>query len=289
MDCDQVRELLEAYALGALDADEQARVEQHLAGCAECRQLVAEYAETVHRLPQALAAVSPLNPPSSLKDRVMQALPGEQPALPPALTPVAPVHPAQPGVSLQNGKGRQPLAVWQWALHQPRLWAVLAGVAVLLLLVLLAWNAQLNIALSQERTLREELANLVGQQETVLDVVDSPGTVRLVLRPPQGTSVAPNAPYGKLFARPDMPYVVAMAARLPRPPPGQAYVLWLTSGGETTLAGVLDVNGQGFGQLVLHIDHNGPSYDSAQINLQPRNSTTPAGQVVLVWNRQPNR
>src|SRR6266511_2070203 len=138
MDCEQIREKLEAYALGALDADEQARVEQHLAECAECRQLAAEYAETVNRLPQALATASPLTLPASLKDRVVQSLPGEQPAL----SQTAQLPSRQPGTS------------GQWALRRPRLWAAVAGIAALLLVVLLAWNAQLNVALAQERSLR---------------------------------------------------------------------------------------------------------------------------------------
>jgi anti-sigma factor RsiW len=35
--CDQFRELIEAYALGALDPEERSQLEAHLAtGCADC-------------------------------------------------------------------------------------------------------------------------------------------------------------------------------------------------------------------------------------------------------------
>jgi 5-hydroxyisourate hydrolase len=42
MDCARVRELLEEYALGALEPGEQAEVERHIEQCAECRELAAE-------------------------------------------------------------------------------------------------------------------------------------------------------------------------------------------------------------------------------------------------------
>src|SRR5262245_47623056 len=40
-----------ALALGALDEEERARVEAHLAGCDECRQLLAEYRGVADLLP----------------------------------------------------------------------------------------------------------------------------------------------------------------------------------------------------------------------------------------------
>jgi len=41
--CDQFRELIEAYALGALDAEERAGFEAHLAsGCQNCAKAVEE-------------------------------------------------------------------------------------------------------------------------------------------------------------------------------------------------------------------------------------------------------
>ena len=36
MDCDQVGELLDAYALGAAEADEAAALEEHVADCVRC-------------------------------------------------------------------------------------------------------------------------------------------------------------------------------------------------------------------------------------------------------------
>ena len=115
----------------------------------------------------------------------------------------------------------------------------------------------------------------------MLDVIDSPKASKALLRPPSGSTS--NA-YGKLFSRSDLADVVAMAARLPQPPTGQAYHLWLTSGGQTRLAGVLSINDQGFGLLTFKADHAGPVYESAQLTLQSLGATTPTTPAILTWS-----
>ncbi|HEY4019459.1 MAG TPA: anti-sigma factor [Pseudonocardiaceae bacterium] len=62
-----VHTLTGAYALDALDADERAAFEVHLAECADCVREVAELRATATRLGTAVA----LTPPESLKQRVL--------------------------------------------------------------------------------------------------------------------------------------------------------------------------------------------------------------------------
>lgn len=76
MSCDDVRELLEAYTLGVLEQDEHARVEAHLASCTGCRTLVAQYAEVLAGLPEALALASPLRLPETIKPPLLVAIEG---------------------------------------------------------------------------------------------------------------------------------------------------------------------------------------------------------------------
>src|SRR6266540_3393155 len=75
-ECTKTRELLEAYALGALDAEERTQVESHLGTCARCRRLADELLEVAHALPGALAAASDVRVPPSLKSQLLRVLPG---------------------------------------------------------------------------------------------------------------------------------------------------------------------------------------------------------------------
>src|ERR671911_72022 len=79
-DCQTTREMLEAYALGALEDDERRAVERHLQTCTECRPLAAELVETAHKLPLAVGAASPLRPPEALKARLVRELEPEESA-----------------------------------------------------------------------------------------------------------------------------------------------------------------------------------------------------------------
>jgi hypothetical protein len=255
--------MIEVYALGALDAPDQAMLETHLAECAACRQLLNEYTEMVNALPQAVALASPLQPPASLKARVLQSLETAPPPTPAASAP-------------KKSQPTFPRPKSSWWRTRP----LAAATLTLLIVLLLGWSVQLSVALARERALRAEFANLVDKQEVVLEVIDSNKTTRRVLLPSaEGASDA----YGKLFTRSDLPHVVAMAARLPQPPAGQGYHLWVTGDSRTQLAGVLKVNEQGFGLLIFDADHDGPIYDSAQITLQPVDSTRPAGSPILTW------
>jgi hypothetical protein len=238
---------LEAYALGALEPAERAEVERHLAGCPDCRARVRELEAAAHLLPQALAAVSPLEPPADLERRVLAGIPAKPP-------------PERPRRRLR-----------------PRAQVALAGLA---LLVVAGSAVSIQLAIGRERDTRSRLERIVGQQPIVFEVVDSPETVKRLLRPADPRF---GRSYGKLYTRADLRDVVAIAARLPAAPEGRAYHLWLTSAGRTRLAGVLSVR-NGFGLLVLKGDRPGPVFERAELTLQAPGADRPAGARVLGWS-----
>ena len=70
-----VRELLPAYALGALEAAEATDVARHVTGCPECRAELSDF----ERLADALAlAVPEAAPPAALRGRLLAAVQREQ-------------------------------------------------------------------------------------------------------------------------------------------------------------------------------------------------------------------
>jgi anti-sigma-K factor RskA len=125
---DQFRELIEAYAIGSLDAPERAQVEAHLAGgCDDCEQTLQE----ARWLVSQLAYLAPTAEPSDmLKGRLLQTVRAE----------------VAEGGTQQQVVRRTGVPVWLWA-----------GVAALLLFsAYSAWN---------ERQLRNAVANLQQQAE----------------------------------------------------------------------------------------------------------------------------
>jgi anti-sigma factor RsiW len=70
VNCDQVRDLAAGYVLGALEPSEERAVREHLASCPEPHE---EFAELGSVVPALAEAVELVQPPASLKERVMAA------------------------------------------------------------------------------------------------------------------------------------------------------------------------------------------------------------------------
>jgi len=253
----RISDLLEAYALGALEPRERAAVEAHLETCPECRRAAAELGEAAHNLPAALAAASPLAPPPKLERSLLRRIEAERSAA------------ASDGARRARGRVRR----W-W---RPRV--ALPVAALVLAAAFGVWNLQLSSALSEERSARARLAELVGHQEVVLEVVDSDKAVRRVLLPPD--SVGSRA-YGKVFTSSDLPQAVAMAARLRPAAEGRTYQLWLIGPGHARRAGTFDVNAEGFGLLVFRRADTDRAYEEARLTLQSPDARHP-GTPVLAW------
>jgi hypothetical protein len=75
----EAREMLEAYALGALERSERQAVDGHLAECAACRQQVAELEAVVAVLPETLPEQVPSR---ALRERLLAAASADLPAAP---------------------------------------------------------------------------------------------------------------------------------------------------------------------------------------------------------------
>lgn len=88
MDCDEARDLLDAYADNALGLADAARLNRHLQGCVTCRAEL----DAIRGLGHALRAQVPYHrAPEALRQRVLAGLPqGAAATLPPA-------RPVQPG------------------------------------------------------------------------------------------------------------------------------------------------------------------------------------------------
>lgn len=238
----EVKDLLEAYALGALEPAEADIVAAHLTSCPSCREELAGYRRLTDAFPDALTDASPLRVHPSLGRRVLAR------------------------VQAPSAR-RRPM--------RGALWPVAAAVLLLLSLSSVAWAVHLNRELTATLngnvppatagTIASSLSP--AEQERVLEVIDSPTTVRDTLKPVDPSTPAYRRSYGRLWTRTDGSDVVVMVNFLPPPAPGQHYELVLTANGHTTDAGRLQLDRDGFAMLLFKADHNGPRYQRCVVTL----------------------
>jgi len=76
---EELLDLADVYALGALDGEELAQFQAHLsAGCAECQTRVKDAGDALAMVPQA---ITPLTPPDRAKSRLFEQIDAEKPGL----------------------------------------------------------------------------------------------------------------------------------------------------------------------------------------------------------------
>ena len=198
-DCDQFRELIEAYALGALDASERAALEAHFAtGCKDCAQAVAE----ARGLASQLAYLAPDAAPSDmLKGRLMRTVRGEaQASQRPALQ-----KPAVP--------------FWMWA----------AVAALVVFSVYSAWSMHnLRITIDEERA---RAAALLQQQKALKEQYELEKRGAMILTDPSSASIAlkgqdPEAPMLEAKWHAQLGLCV-MGHKVPMPAAKHVLQLWL--------------------------------------------------------------
>ncbi len=69
-DHEELQDLLAAFALGAVDPDEEEMVRAHLAGCATCTEIARRLLQAVGAVP---LAVEPATPPARLREQILTA------------------------------------------------------------------------------------------------------------------------------------------------------------------------------------------------------------------------
>ncbi|HEY2459474.1 MAG TPA: anti-sigma factor [Candidatus Acidoferrum sp.] len=209
---DQFRELIEAYALGTLDAQERAALETHLAtGCAECATALQE----ARWLTSQLAYLAPTEQPSDmLRGRLLQAVRADQ------------SNARQPA----NTSTSIPVPYWLWA----------AVAALLILTTYSAWDSrrlQREIQATNQRASDEIAKRHALEQE--LTVAKLQAHEALILSDPASIKISlpcknPAMPKLEAVWHPTMGIVVT-GWKIPMPSNHRVFQLWLipkTPGGK---------------------------------------------------------
>jgi hypothetical protein len=266
--CDDVREDIEAWAIGALDNDEAQAVEAHLASCSDCEAL----ADVAREDAGMLALAVPLErAPAGLKARTLAAAQVLE-------------FPARSG---------------------QRWWQAAAAVLVLGGAGLLGWSAYLQSEVnglegrnasiasaataqgSDVATMRTELVQasarseqLTDSHDAVVQIVAQPDVVRA---PMEGTASAPRAT-GRYVWSPAERLGALVVSELPQLDDDETYRMWVVHEDEWVAAGSFEVDEEGRGRLVVrNLDSESTSdIIGFAISVEPQTgSDARTGDVVL--------
>lgn len=227
------------YAFETLPAEERREFETHLDGCRECRREVSDAAAVAESLGRAVTA---LNPPAGLRERVIAAAREERPIA---------------GTTGARGRNLQG-AMAPWLLAAASLAAIGLG--------LYAWmlHGQLGDTDARLRSAQARLSEIESQvallrragEETsqATDVLSAPDVVRVDLA---GQADAPGA-RGRAFWSPTRGLVLA-ARDLPDLPQGRVYQLWVVTASAKVSAGVLRPDADGRIQAIARVTARQPT------------------------------
>lgn len=247
---EHVDDLIDLYALGALESDEQTAVDQHLDECGRCGRLLAETKELV-----LLLAWTPdqHDPPPVLHDRLIRRVQQLQ---------------------RLDGDDRQP---WWHRLipdlrrRTPQLAFGLAGVMAALLL----FFGSRTVSLQQEvASLRAQLST----QQLVVDVLRSPDTRVVALSNQTG------GPEGaaQLLLDPARERALLVTSALPRLPEDQTYQLWLIGNNTPESMGTFEVNQQGVASIVVQANRPLNQFQAVGVSIEPTGGSPQPTNVILL-------
>ena len=273
MDCSDVEERVVPYLRGALERDEAAALEKHIAGCRECSRAMAEEMVTDLAL-----AVPQKDPPQSVKDRLFGR-----------------VRSLSPPKSVSRKPGnRGPKSAGRFTRRAALGWG--GGAAVALAVVLLATGVWLNdrlddvsrdaeqlsneLALARERE-SEVMSAVEGHREATYELIRMSSTPGTAVNTLQGTGPWSTARGVVMFSYTSNRGLL-LVTDLPALPPDRIYQVWLIRNGVKYSAGWFTVDPLGYGQTIIIPLEPFGQFDGMGITIEPKGgSGGPTGVNVL--------
>ncbi len=279
LDCEPVREDIEAYTLGALEAVSARRLEAHVRDCSSCRDLVRAYSIAVGQIPFSVPIIKA---PSRLKERVM----GSVGAFRPIVTPVTLVRAsrwwgAAAAIFLAFGIGA---VIWAVVLSNriDRLRQDNADLAQLTQLdgqqryALLQLQSELNTAKNQQSQMETTLA----EQATLIVLALDPDLLPTEL---QGTNIAPEAQCRYVWST-KQSIGALTCQKLPAISFALAYDLWAVRGDKVVSMGTFSPRQDGSAHLLVKpTGEGGGPITNMFVTLEGSNQPPkqPGAQIIL--------
>jgi len=249
---EHIDELIDLYALGALEPAEQFAVDEHLDECPRCRERLAEAKQVV-----MLLAWTPdqHDPPPSLRNNVMRR-----------------------AKQLQRLDGTRDLNWWQRL--NSRLWRPmpsfalqLGGAAALVAALVLGGR---TVQLQREVTM---LRTQLQQQQPVFQVLQA-ADARLI----SITTQRDNTPRGYLLLSKDGRQASLVTSALGPLPRDKTYQLWLIGNAQPESAGVFSVAERGITTIAVQAPQPLSTYKFVGISVEPAGGSAQPTTDPIVLN-----
>lgn len=257
--CQEVRDLAAGYVLDALEPDEREAVREHLRGCNQPHD---EYAEMGGVVPYLAEAIEPVEPPASLKQRILAAAAADSDA---AATIERPASPPQPWTIPTSGA--RPVIPQRYR-PAPLVWA--GGIAAVLVIAVL--GAATWLLQSELQAARQYEAGVAS----VLELAATEGSQVAIL-----SGEEPTGPEGLAAIGADGRIAVAMRDLAPTAG-NEVYEAWVIAGDAAPVPmGGFRVDENGTGTLVT----DGPAPPAGVVVAITREpapgATSPTGPIVV--------
>ena len=276
---EEYKEMLAAYALGALEPTEVRALEEHLASCDDCSAEVAEWRATASALAFSAEGVEPS---AQLRSSILESVR----SIPqPSSESIARARDGKDGgPQTASNVIEMPQAVrMRWSTGQ-KFGAIAASVAILALSasLLIVWYRlnDLQRRYEREHTAVEVLAKQVAEEREVRELLTSPGAHMARL---SGTNVAQQAS-ARLAFDPQTGRAMLFAYNLPPAPPGKAYQLWYIADLAHPVPGVVfNTDARGAAVLRDQVPTAGRSASVFAVTLEPQGGVSaPTGDKYLL-------
>lgn len=283
MRCDEVREDVEAFVLGALEPQEARSLEAHLAGCDECARRVDAYRTAVDHLAMSVPLY---RAPARLKERIMVGIGAARPAFPHSL------------VALRWWAGAAAAVLVAFAVGGIT-WAVILSSEVRDLREDKRQLAELSELDAEQRSallrLRGDLITARSEQERLVTTLEEQATFLVLALDPdliptelEGTQLAPEAGCSYVWSRTQE--IGALTCQgLPSTSFSLVYELWVTLGDETIGVGTFLPRTDGTAQLLVKLPAEVPGGMSRiWVTLEQQSQTgetlssSPGDEVILL-------